>query len=50
MREGLHPYGPAVVHRPDVGEAVVYLGAARLPAAALAHRYHDLSAELLDFQ
>ena len=42
------PYRPAVTQRPDVGEAVVHLGAARLPAPSLSHRCHDVSAELLD--
>src|SRR5215211_287832 len=48
--EGLQPYRPAVTEGPDVGEAVVHLGPARLPAAALAHRCHDVSAELLDVE
>jgi hypothetical protein len=48
VREGLQPDRPAVTEGPDVGEAVVHLGAARLPAAALAHRSHDVPGELLD--
>jgi hypothetical protein len=48
--EGLHPYRPAITEGPDVGEAVVHLGAARLPAASLAHRCHDVSVELLDLE
>jgi hypothetical protein len=30
-----------------VGEAVVHVSSARLPAASLAHRSHDVSGELL---
>jgi hypothetical protein len=48
--EGLQPYRPAVTDGPDVGEAVVDLGAARLPAASLAQRCHDVSGELLDLE
>ena len=33
-----------------MGEAVVHLGPARLPAASLAHRRHDVSRELLDLE
>ena len=50
VREGLHPYRSAVTQGPDVGEPVVHLSAARLPAPSLAHRYHDVSAELLDVE
>jgi hypothetical protein len=48
VREGLQPYRPAIAEGPNVREAVVHLGAARLPAASLAHRCHDVSGELLD--
>ena len=48
MREGLHPDRAAVAEGPDVREAVVDLGAARLPAASLAHRYQHVSGEYLD--
>jgi Luciferase-like monooxygenase len=50
VREGLQPYRPAVTEGPDVGEAVVHLGAARLSTASLAHRGHDMSGELLDLE
>jgi hypothetical protein len=50
VREGPQPYRPAVTDGPDVGEAVVHLGAARLPAASLAHRCHDVSGDILDLE
>src|SRR5215207_3561758 len=48
--EGLQPYRLAVTDGPDVRDAVIDLGAACLPAPSLAHRYHDVSVELLDVE
>ena len=50
VREGLQPRRVPVPQGPDVGEVVVHLGAAGLPAATLAHRYHDMIVELLDLE
>jgi hypothetical protein len=45
-----HPDRPAVAEGPHVREGVVYLGTARFPAAALAHRCEHVSGEFFHLE